>query len=115
VEAKRKKDLKEMLEKMKDEKMAEIRQNASDLENVDSYRNDAGDFADTATNSFDKELHFELTEKNKRMLMEIEDALAKIENGGYGKCDKCTSPISLERLKALPFAKRCIKCESGKK
>jgi DnaK suppressor protein len=115
VDAKRKKELKEMLAEMKTSKLAEIKQNNEDMESVDNFQNDAGDFADTATNAYDKELHFDLTEKNKKMLMEIEDALAKIESGKYGKCDKCAKDISLERLKAIPFAKLCIKCQSGKK
>lgn len=115
MDAKRKKELKEMLAEMKATKLAEIKQNTEDMESVDSFKGDAGDFADTATNAYDKELHLDLTEKNKKMLMDIEDALSKIESGKYGKCDKCTKDISIERLKAIPFAKLCIKCQSGKK
>jgi len=115
VDAKRKKELKEMLQEMKDAKLAEIKQNNEDRESVENFKDDAGDFADTATNAYDKELHLDLTEKNKKMLIEIEEALARIESGKYGKCDGCSKDISLERLKAIPFAKLCIKCQSGKK
>lgn len=115
MDAKRKKELKEILLEMKQQKVSEITQNKADIENADNFQHDAGDFADTATNIYDKELHLDLTEKNKQLLMDVEDALARIENGSYGKCEKCSADISIERLKALPFAKKCIKCERGGK
>ncbi len=115
MDTKRKKELKEMLVDMKQQKINEITQNKADMESADNFQTDAGDFADTATNIYDKELHLDLTEKNKQLLIDIEEALGKIENGSYGKCEKCSSDISMERLKALPFAKKCIKCERGGK
>lgn len=115
MDAKRKKELKEMLVEMKNQKISEITQNKADMESADNFQHDAGDFADTATNIYEKELHLDLTEKNKQLLIDIEDALSRIDNGNYGKCEKCSADISLERLKALPFAKKCIKCERGGK
>jgi DnaK suppressor protein len=111
LDAKRKKELKEMLLEMKARKLEEIQHNHADKESINSFQNDAGDFADSASNIYEKELHMDLSEKNKKMLMEIEEALSKIENGSYGKCERCGEDISIERLKAIPFAKRCIKCE----
>jgi len=35
-----------------------------------------------------------------------------VDNGTYGICDDCGDEIGLERLKALPFAVRCVDCES---
>lgn len=115
MDAKRKKELKELLGEMKQQKINEITQNKADMENADNFQADAGDFADTATNIYEKELHLDLTEKNKQLLMDIEDALSRIDNGSYGTCEKCNADISIERLKALPFAKKCIKCERGGK
>lgn len=115
MDAKRKKELKAMLLKMKTDKIAEIRQNTEDMESADSFKDDAQDFADTATNIYDKELHYDLTEKNKQLLIDIEDALERITKGSYGKCERCGCPIPLERLKALPFAKTCVKCLTGGK
>ncbi|MCE5300415.1 MAG: TraR/DksA family transcriptional regulator [Spirochaetia bacterium] len=113
MDAKRKKELKEILMDMKALKLTEIKQNAEEKENADSYQHDAQDFADTATNAYDKDIHLELTEKNKKMLIDIEDALNKIEEGRFGKCERCARDISIERLKVLPFSKLCIKCQSG--
>jgi DnaK suppressor protein len=115
VDAKKKKEIKVILQKMKEQKLAEIKQNNDDLASVENFKDDAQDFADTATNIYDKELHYDLTEKNKKQLMDIEEALERIDKGNYGACDSCGTEISFERLKALPFAKTCMKCLNGKK
>ncbi len=113
MDNKRKKELIELLNLMKEEKLKEIKQNASDMESIDNFQNDAGDSADAATNMYDKELHMDITEKNKKLLIDIEEALKKTENGSYGKCERCGKDISIERLKVLPFAKLCIKCQNS--
>lgn len=42
-------------------------------------------------------------------LQDINLALKKIEQGNYGICEKCGNPIELDRLKANPEAKTCVK------
>lgn len=37
----------------------------------------------------------------------IDHALARMDAGVYGRCDECEEPISLERLKILPFTRLC--------
>jgi DnaK suppressor protein len=44
---------------------------------------------------------------------EIDKALAKIDAGTYGVCEKCGENIPKERLKALPYAALCVKCKAG--
>lgn len=46
----------------------------------------------------------------EKQLKEIADALDRIKNGTYGKCENCGAEISKERLLAYPMAKTCIKC-----
>jgi DnaK suppressor protein len=41
---------------------------------------------------------------------EIEDALVRIEDGGYGTCQSCDWPIPFERLEAVPQARFCAAC-----
>lgn len=40
----------------------------------------------------------------------IDDALSKMEQGEYGQCEECGSPISLKRLKLVPWARHCVRC-----
>jgi len=44
-------------------------------------------------------------------LHEIDEALERIEKGTYGICSDCNTNISIERLRAMPEATLCIKCE----
>jgi RNA polymerase-binding transcription factor DksA len=42
---------------------------------------------------------------------EIDDAVARLEAGTYGRCVSCESAIPVERLEFLPFAARCVTCQ----
>ena len=46
--------------------------------------------------------------------MKFEDALKKIEDGTYGECEQCKGLIPKSRLKALPYARLCLKCQQAK-
>jgi len=70
-----------------------------------------GDVADIAQESSEKELTFQLAEVESRELAQIDNALERIAEGMYGMCEKCGEAISQARLKALPFAGKCIRCQ----
>ncbi len=44
---------------------------------------------------------------------EIDRALAKMDDGTYGVCERCGNAIPKARLKALPYAALCVACKSG--
>ena len=67
--------------------------------------------ADTATETYDRELDYTLEENSQHVLGEIEPALTRIEGGTYGICTNCSKQISEERLEALPWATLCIDCQ----
>lgn len=67
--------------------------------------------ADVATDTYDREFSMELAANERRVLYEIDDALKKIEEGTYGICEDCSSLIAKARLKALPYARLCLKCQ----
>ena len=67
--------------------------------------------ADTATETYDRELDYTLEENSEHVLAEIDAALTRIENGTYGKCSNCGKQIPEERLEALPWATLCIDCQ----
>jgi DnaK suppressor protein len=39
-------------------------------------------------------------------------ALQKIDEGSYGICEMCEEEISSKRLKAIPYARHCITCQT---
>ena len=47
-------------------------------------------------------------------LQRIDAALARLADGRYGNCAECGTPIPSQRLRALPFALRCLECEASR-
>ena len=64
--------------------------------------------ADTASDTLMRELDEGLEENAEHLLVKIEGALKRIEDGTYGTCVICGRPIDEERLQAVPYAKLCI-------
>jgi DnaK suppressor protein len=64
--------------------------------------------ADSASVTFDRELDEGLGEGASQTLAQIDRALARLEDGSYGTCERCGEPISAERLQARPWATLCI-------
>ena len=69
--------------------------------------NDEGDHASANNNSM---VESAIIEQQKKELSEIEKALSKITNGGYGVCEMCEDDIGFQRLKVKPHAVYCIDC-----
>ena len=67
--------------------------------------------ADTATETYDRELDYTLEDNAEHVLAEIDAALKRIEDGTYGICTNRGEQIPLERLEARPYATLCIDCQ----
>ncbi len=76
----------------------------------------AGDqhIADHASDMLDREVDESLEENAEVIVREIDDALARIEDGTYGTCVRCGQPIPDERLAAVPYAVLCVPCKRGR-
>ena len=55
----------------------------------------------------------EALNQQARSIQEIHTALANIVNGSYGRCERCEEQIPAKRLDALPWARRCVNCQSA--
>ena len=66
---------------------------------------------DVATVTFDREMASTLEENSTHVLSAINAALARLDQGTYGTCETCGSPIAPERLEAIPWATQCIECK----
>jgi RNA polymerase-binding transcription factor DksA len=64
--------------------------------------------ADTASETYERELDEGIEEDAREQLREVEEALARIEAGTYGTCSVCGKPIPEERLEAVPWTTLCI-------
>ncbi|ADG67116.1 zinc finger DksA/TraR C4-type [Planctopirus limnophila DSM 3776] len=78
-----------------------------------AYSPDDGinDLGETAALVEQSELHTQLAALETRELMQINRALALIEEGHYGVCQKCSKAIPLARLQAVPFTTVCVECQ----
>ncbi len=68
--------------------------------------------ADLATDTFEEEKALGLRAHFEGELVDVEDALRRIDEGTYGKCLECGREIAPERLAAMPAARLCIDCQS---
>jgi DnaK suppressor protein len=80
-----------------------------DSDEVD-FAGDAG-FADRSHSTEERAHLISVTRALRANLREVERALAKIDEGTYGKCERCGGPIAAERLEAIPWALLCIDCK----
>lgn len=67
------------------------------------------EFADAGTATFEREKDLSISNNIKDLLLKIEHALTRIDQGTYGTCERCGNPIEKARLRALPYANLCIK------
>jgi RNA polymerase-binding protein DksA len=70
--------------------------------------------ADVATDNYDREFSLGLASSERKSLFELDDALKRIEEGVFGICEECKLLISKSRLKAVPSARLCVKCQEKK-
>ena len=64
--------------------------------------------ADIGTDNFEQEFALGLMDSERKLLVEIRDALIRITEGVYGICEGTGKPISKARLNANPWARYCI-------
>lgn len=67
--------------------------------------------ADVASDNYDREFSLGLATGERKSLYELDDALKRIEDGSFGICSDCKGTITKIRLKAVPSARLCIKCQ----
>ena len=102
-------------------KRAEIVKEIRDItkENMKSLKEASGDLsgyshhmADMASDSYDRELSLNIATSEQKVIYEIDETLKLIDEGKYGVCLSCEKKIPIKRLKALPYTKHCIQCQS---
>ena len=84
---------------------------AEDMEPGDIQFDEESGEGDTL--NVERERDLALSAQARAAVDEIDRALAKIDAGTYGVCERCGNPIPKARLKALPYAALCVACKSG--
>ncbi len=106
--------------KRKDEVLDEIKHISEDTLKK-SQKDASGDIsgytyhmADVASDTYDREFSLGLVSNERKIIYELDDALKRIEEGTYGICELCKGLITKTRLKAIPHARLCLKCQEKK-
>ena len=73
---------------------------------------ESGDDLDLASDQQDRELSLLLSNRDRKKLLAINEALEIIKEGNYGVCQECGEQIGAGRLKAMPLANYCVDCQS---
>ncbi len=85
---------------------------AGDLSSLKELRQQSsGDVVDFALDSAQDEINSQLAEVESRELANMDNAIERMRQGTYGKCERCSASIPLARLQALPYAVLCINCQ----
>jgi DnaK suppressor protein len=71
-----------------------------------------GGFADRAVAHANDPVLLAIRESAQGELQQIDQALRRIDEGRYERCETCGKPIGRERLEALPYASTCVACAS---
>ena len=67
--------------------------------------------ADMAADTYERELSMNIVSSEQETLYQIDDALKRLDDGSFGVCLQCSQPITMSRLKAVPYASLCINCQ----
>jgi len=111
------KDFKKIVLKKKEQILSDL-EHISDDTLRKSQKEASGDIsgytyhmADVASDNYDREFSLGLASGDRKSLYDLDDALKRIEEGTFGICDDCKGSITKIRLKAVPSARLCIKCQ----
>lgn len=69
------------------------------------------DIADKAVSSYTREFLYSLTDGERTVILQIDEALNRIDDGAYGFCLNCGTAISEKRLVAVPWTPHCVDCQ----
>jgi DnaK suppressor protein len=69
------------------------------------------DVGDQALLDSERGRDISILEMRNKLRQNIDEALVRLDEGTYGICSDCGVEISEKRLKAIPFARRCVACQ----
>jgi DnaK suppressor protein len=72
---------------------------------------DLPDEVDLASSELNQSMSLRIRDRERELVLRIEEALGKIEDGTFGLCEMCEEPIDIKRLEAQPVAEMCIRCK----
>jgi RNA polymerase-binding transcription factor len=98
-----------LLEERRQELMTEA---SRTVDGMGENREQFPDPTDRASLEGNRNLMLRIRDRERKLISKIDEAIGRIEDGSYGKCEECGQDIGLERLRARPVTTLCIDCKS---
>ena len=99
--------------KLLDERRQELMTEATlTVDGMGENREQFPDPTDRASLEGNRNLLLRIRDRERKLITKIDEALGRIEDGSYGKCEECGQDIGIERLRARPVTTLCIDCKS---
>jgi len=70
------------------------------------------DFSDRSSVEMEQNFLLKLRARERKFVQKIDEALVRIENGTFGKCESCERDIGVKRIEARPTVTMCIECKT---
>lgn len=103
----------EFFRKLLTQRINELRLEAGKtVENMDQDGN-FPDPTDRASMESNRNSVLRIRDRERKLILKIQQALQRLEDGEYGICEECGEEIGIERLKARPVTTLCIGCKSN--
>ena len=84
----------------------------NDLRMGQQTQNDgAEDLVDRANDSYAREFMLSLSGNERDLLLEIDEAMVRLDSKDFGTCGHCEKKIAGKRLQAVPWARYCVDCQ----
>ena len=81
------------------------------VEHLDISANHFPDPTDLAAAESDRNFDIRVKDRERKLILKIKDALARVDDGSFGICEDCGEPIGTKRLEARPVTTLCIDCK----
>jgi transcriptional regulator, TraR/DksA family len=70
------------------------------------------DMTDRATLESERNFELRIRDRERKLIMKLQEAIKRIDEGTFGVCDVCGGLISEKRLMARPVTTLCINCKT---
>ena len=90
--------------KLIDWKNSILEESRGTIEGMQQDTRNIPDSADRASEETDRALELRTRDRQRKLILKIDAAIRRIDDGSYGYCEETGEPISLKRLDARPIA-----------
>jgi DnaK suppressor protein len=103
------KAFKDLLNQKINELLSEAGKTVSEMTNG---KENYPDPTDRASLESDRNFELRIRDRERKLIIKMQEAIKRIDEGTFGICDDCGGPISEKRLMARPVTTQCIDCKT---